>query len=297
MNVDLLIQLIVNGLILGTLYGVVAMCFTLIYKASQVVNFAQGEFLLIGAWVCWWLLAEFQLPFYAGFLLTLIFMMIFGIVLQVLVLRPMIGEPVISVIMVTIGLSIFFQAIMKWLFGVFTQPFPPIFAVRSVDILGLNVQPAYLMSLVISILIMGGFAWFFKYSRLGLAMRATAFNQQVAQSLGISVKQMFAVSWAISAMVSALAGVVFGIVNGVSPALSFFGIKVFPAVILGGLDSIVGAVVGGLIIGVLENLAEYVDGQWLNIGNLYAIAPFYALVLILMIKPYGLFGTEKIERL
>jgi branched-chain amino acid transport system permease protein len=153
------------------------------------------------------------------------------------------------------------------------------------------------MSLVISLAIMGGFAWFFKYSRLGLAMRATAFNQQVAQSLGISVKQMFAMSWAISAMVSALAGVVFGIVNGVSPALSFFGIKVFPAVILGGLDSIIGAVVGGLIIGVLENLAEYVDGQYLNIGNLYAIAPFYALVLILMIRPYGLFGTEKIERL
>jgi branched-chain amino acid transport system permease protein len=209
----------------------------------------------------------------------------------------MIGEPVISVIMVTIGLSIFFQAIMKWLFGVFTQPFPPIFAVGAVDVLGLNVQPAYLMSLVISLLIMAGFAWFFKYSRLGLAMRATAFDQQVAQSLGISVRQMFAVSWAISAMVSALAGVVFGIVNGVSPALSFFGIKVFPAVIVGGLDSIVGAVVGGLIIGVLENLAEYVDGQWLNFGNLYAIAPFYAMVLILMIRPYGLFGTEKIERL
>jgi branched-chain amino acid transport system permease protein len=224
-------------------------------------------------------------------------MMVFGIVLQVVVLRPMIGEPVISVIMVTIGLSIFFQAIMKWLFGVFTQPFPPIFAVGSIDILGLNVQPAYLMSLIISLLIMAGFGWFFKYSRLGLAMRATAFNQQVAQSLGISVKQMFAMSWAISAMVSALAGVVFGIVNGVSPALSFFGIKVFPAVILGGLDSIVGAVVGGLIIGVLENLAEYVDGQYLNIGNLYVIAPFYALVLILMIRPYGLFGTEKIERL
>ncbi|HSO43329.1 MAG TPA: branched-chain amino acid ABC transporter permease, partial [Rhodospirillales bacterium] len=110
MNVDLLHQLVVNGLILGTLYGVVAMCFTLIYKASQVVNFAQGEFLLIGAWVCWWLLTEFQLPFYAGFLLTLIFMMVFGIVLQVVVLRPLIGEPAISVIMVTIGLSIFFQA-------------------------------------------------------------------------------------------------------------------------------------------------------------------------------------------
>jgi branched-chain amino acid transport system permease protein len=131
---------------------------------------------------------------------------------------------------------------------------------------------------------------------LGLAMRATAFDQQVAQSLGISIKRMFAMSWAISAMVSALAGVVVGVVSGVSAALSFFGIKVFPAVILGGLDSIIGAVVGGLIIGVLENVAEYVDGQWLHIGNLYTVAPFYVLIVILMIKPYGLFGTETIER-
>jgi len=236
------------------------------------------------------------LPFYAGFLMTLVFMMVFGILLQVLVLRPMIGEPIISVIMVTIGLSIFFQAIMNWMFGIFVQPFPRIFETRAVDIFGLNVQPAYLMSLVISVFIMAGFAWFFKYSRLGLAMRATAFDQQVAQSLGISIKRMFAMSWAISAMVSALAGVVVGVVSGVSAALSFFGIKVFPAVILGGLDSIIGAVVGGLIIGVLENVAEYVDGQWLHIGNLYTVAPFYVLIVILMIKPYGLFGTETIER-
>ena len=296
MTDNLLLQLIVNGLILGTLYGVVAMCFTLIYKASQVVNFAQGEFLLIGAWVCWWVLADLGLPFWLGFPVTLAFMMVFGIILQVVVLRPMIGEPIISVIMVTIGLSIFFQAMMKWIFGVIVQPFPPIFAAESIDIFGLNVQPAYLLSLVISLVIMGGFAVFFKYSRLGLAMRATAFNQQVAQSMGISVQRMFALSWAISAMVSALAGVVFGMVNGVSSALSLFGIKVFPAVILGGLDSIVGAIVGGLIIGLLENVAEYVDGQWLNIGNLYNIAPFYVLVIILMIRPYGLFGTEKIER-
>lgn len=296
MNWDLLLQLLINGLILGTLYGVVAMCFTLIYKASQIVNFAQGEFLLIGAWVCWWLLTEYQLPFWIGFVVTLAFMMAFGILLQVVVLRPLIGEPVISVIMVTIGLSIFFQAIIKWIFGVIVQPFPPIFGAKAIAILGLNVQPAYLMSFVISIIIMIAFAWFFKYSRLGLAMRATAFNQQVAQSLGISVKKVFALSWAISAMVSALAGVVVGIVNGVSSALSFFGIKVFPAVILGGLDSIVGAIVGGLIIGVLENMAEFADSQFLQLGNLYAIAPFYVLVLILMIKPYGLFGTEKIER-
>ncbi len=215
--------------------------------------------------------------------------------LQLLV-NGLIGEPVISVIMVTIGLSIFFQAVMKSIFGVWAQPFPEIFPVKSVDILGLSVQPAYLMSLVVSVLVMAGFAWFFKYSRMGLAMRATAFNQQVAQSLGISVKSVFAMAWAISAMVSALAGVVVGMVNGVSGALSFFGIKVFPAVIVGGLDSIIGAIVGGLIIGLLENFAEYVDGQWLHLGNLYTVAPFYVLIIILMIKPYGLFGTKTIER-
>jgi branched-chain amino acid transport system permease protein len=150
--------------------------------------------------------------------------------------------------------------------------------------------------MAVSLVIMAVFAWFFKYSRIGLAMRATASDQQAAQSLGISIKQVFAISWAISAMVSALAGVVVGVVNGVSSALSLIGIKVFPAVILGGLDSIIGAVLGGLIIGVLENLAEFVDGQYLNLGNMFTIAPFYVLILILMIRPYGLFGTRDIER-
>jgi branched-chain amino acid transport system permease protein len=296
MDLHLLIQLSMNGLIVGTLYGVVGMCFVLIYKASQIVNFAQGEFLLIGAWVCWWLLTKYQLPFVWGFLATLVFMMVFGFLLQVIVLRPMIGEPVISVIMMTIGLSIFFQALMKWIFGVLPQPYPPIFAVRSVDIFGLQVQTVYLMAMAVSLVIMLGFAWFFKMSRMGLAMRATSYDQQVAQSLGISVRQVFALSWAISAMVSAVAGVVVGVVNGVSSALSFFGIKVFPAVILGGLDSIVGSVLGGLIIGVLENLAQFADSQYLKWGNLYEIAPFYVLIIILMIKPYGLFGKRDIER-
>lgn len=296
MNTELLLQLVVNGVIIGTLYGVVAMCFVLIYKASQIVNFAQGEFLLVGAWVCWWILTDFDVPFVWGFLLTLAFMMAFGVLLQVVVLRPMIGESIISVVMVTIGLSIFFQALMKWLFGVFVQPFPEVFETKSVDVLGLQVQTIYLMSMAISLVIMAAFAWFFKFSRIGLAMRATAFDQQAAQSLGISIKQVFAASWAISAMVSALAGVTVGVVNGVSSELSFFGIKVFPAVILGGLDSVFGAVVGGLVIGVLENLAEFADSQFLNWGNLFVVAPFYALIVILMIKPRGFFGTEEIER-
>lgn len=296
MNLAFLFQLLVNGVIVGTLYGVVAMSFVLIYKASRVVNFAQGEFLLIGAWICWWVLTKYQVPFVVGFAITLAFMLVFGILLQVVVLRPLIGKPVISVIMVTIGLSLVFQPMMAWIFGVSAQPFPPVFETQSVNIFGLQVQTVYILSMAISLFIMGGFAWFFKFSRMGLAMRATAFDQQVAQSMGISVKQVFAMAWAISAMVSSVAGIVVGVVNGVSSALSGFGIKVFPAVILGGLDSVVGAVLGGLIIGIIEHFAHWLDVTFLGWGNMLKIAPFYVLIVILMIKPYGLFGTKDIER-
>ncbi|NRA55233.1 MAG: branched-chain amino acid ABC transporter permease [Gammaproteobacteria bacterium] len=297
MNFELLTQLVVNGLIVGLLYGVVGMCFVLVYKSTQIVNFAQGEFLLIGAWVCWAFLVYLELPFVIGFVLTLVFMAGFGMLLQMIVLRPMIGEPTISVIMVTIGLSIFFQALIKWIFGVSAESYPRVFSQQTVEILGLQVETAYLMSTGFALIIMAAFYVFFKYSKQGLAMRATAFDQQVAQSLGISVKRVFAMSWAIAATVSATAGVVIGMVNGVSHSLSAIGIKVFPAVILGGLDSIIGAIVGGLIIGVLENVAEFVDGQYLHWGNLYDIAPFYVLLIILWFKPYGLFGTKDIERI
>ena len=296
MNTSFLLQLLVNGLVVGTLYGVVAMSFVLIYKATQVVNFAQGELLLIGAWVCWTLLTKYQVPFWLGMPMTLVFMFAFGILIQVVILRPLIGEPIISVIMVTIALSAVFQAALKWIYGVNPQPFPRVFTSQSVTMGSLQIQTVYVMSLVVSVLMMLGMAWFFKVSKWGLAMRATAFNQQVAQSLGISVKTVFAMAWAISAMVSAVAGVVVAVVNGVSSGLSIYGIKVFPAVILGGLDSIAGAVVGGIIIGLLENFAQFIDSEYLHWGNLYEIAPFYVLIIILMIKPYGLFGTKDIER-
>lgn len=297
MDWELLLAFLINGILVGALYGVVAMCFVLIYKATQILNFAQGEFLLIGAWVCWAFIVKLGLPFWLGFLFTLAFMFVFGILLQMIVLRPMIGEPIISVIMLTIGLSIVFRAATNWIFGSNVVSFPKIFDIESVEIMGLNVQMPYVMSFGISILVVIGFYLFFKHSRMGLAMRATAFDQQVAQSLGISVEKVFALSWAISAMASALAGVVIGMVNGVSSSLAIYGIKVFPAVILGGLDSIVGGMVGGLIVGLIENVAAFFDTQYLHWGNLLEIAPFYVLILILLIKPYGLFGTKDIERI
>lgn len=296
MNIHLLLQFIVNGIIVGLLYGVVAMSFVLIYKASRVVNFAQGEFLLIGAWTCWWFLNQYQVPFVIALLAVIAVMAILGMLIQVVVLRPLIGEPIISVIMVTIGLSVFFQAMMKWIFGPDPKSFPEVFPVKTLQLAGMTFETVYALSALMALVMIGAFAYLFKATKIGLAMRATAFNQQVASSLGVSVKRMFAVSWAISAVVSGLAGVIVGMVNGVSSGLSSFGLKVFPAVILGGFDSIFGAVAGGLIIGILENLAEFVDGQYLHLGNMYAIAPFYVLVIILMIKPYGLFGTRDIER-
>lgn len=296
MRLDLLRMFVINGLIVGVLYGLVAMSFVLIYKSSRVVNFAQGELMLFGAWICWFAVARFGVPFPIAFLITLIFSAVLGILIQHVVLRPLIGEPLISMIMVTVGLSVFLQAVLKWTFGATSQSFPPFLSARKINLGGLEVETIYLASCVAAIVALACFAVFFKSSKLGLAMRATAFNQQVAQSLGVSVRQVFALAWAISALVSATSGIVIGMVNGVSAGLAAVGIKVFPAAILGGLDSVVGAVVGGIVVGILENLAEFVDGQYLHWGNLYNIAPLYALVIVLMIKPYGLFGTRDIER-
>ncbi len=297
MNYELFFQLLMNGLIVGALYGVVAMCFVLIYKSTQVINFAQGDFLVLGAWICLHFILEWQMPFVVSFLFSLIFMGFFGLVIQMVILRPLIGDPIISVIMVTIGLSTVMQALMNWIFGNSAVNFPKVFDIQQITIAGLQIESAYLMSLALSLLIMALFYVFFRFSRHGLAMRATAYNQQVAQSLGISVKAVFAMAWAIAGVVSALAGIVIGMVNSVSNSMSVIGLKVFPSAIVGGLDSIVGAVVGGIIIGILENMGEFVDGQYLHIGNLYSVAPFYALILILMIRPYGLFGSHDIERI
>src|SRR3954469_17806648 len=143
MNTQLLIQLLVNGLVVGTLYGVVAMSFVLIYKATQVVNFAQGELLLVGAWVCWTLLTKYQVPFWLGMPMTLVFMFAFGILIQVVILRPMIGEPVISVIMVTIALSTVFQAALKWIYGINPQPFPRVFESQSLTFGSMQIQTVY----------------------------------------------------------------------------------------------------------------------------------------------------------
>ncbi len=293
---ELFFQLVLNGLVIGSIYALVGLGFVIIYKSSSILNFAQGEFLMLGAYVCLAIFSGAKVPFLAAFALTLVFSALLGVLLERVLLRPMIGEPVISVIMLTLGLSSVLKAVVQAIWGTDTRPYPDLFPTTPVQIGPLPVSQGYLFSLgsVAALLVL--FSLFFKFTRAGIAMRATAFSQQVALSMGISVKHMFALAWSIAAVVSAVGGVLLGGVRGgVDGAFAFFGLKVIPVVILGGLDSIGGAIVGGFVMGILENLSGgYLDP--LFGGGVKEVAPFIALVAILTVRPYGLFGKVKIER-
>ncbi len=291
------IQLVVSGLVLGSIYALVALGFAIIYKSTGVVNFAQGEFLMIGAYFCFGMVVQFKVPWFWAFVLTLIFSIVLGLLVERLILRPMIGEPIISIIMVTIGLSSVLRSIVQAIWGTQIQVYdPPLFPDAPIDVAGMPVSQVYLWSFGLSLVLLVMFGLFFKYSKAGVAMRATAFSNQVALSMGISVKQIFALAWCIASVVSAIGGILIGNINGINSQLAHFGLKVFPAVILGGLDSILGAALGGIIIGVLENLSDGVLKTLFGLQGIKEVAPFVILVVILMIKPYGLFGTEEIER-
>jgi branched-chain amino acid transport system permease protein len=297
MTAQYLLQLVISGLVVGSIYSAVALGFVIIYKATRVVNFAQGEFLMVGAYVCYAFLVQMRVPFWAALALTILFQIVLATVIERMILRPMIGEPIISIIMVTIGLSLVLRSLvaMVWKTDILVYE-PKLFPPETVTMAGVPVSLEFIWCFVLSMVLLAVFSVFFKYSKAGVAMRATAFNQQVAQSMGISVKRIFALSWIISAIVSGIGGVLIGNINGISNSLYHFGLKVFPATILGGLDSILGAALGGIIIGILENLSDGLFKAYLDLSGVKEVAPFVILVIILMIKPYGLFGTKEIER-
>lgn len=293
---DLFLQLTLNGLVIGSIYALVGLGFVIIYKSSSILNFAQGEFLMLGAYVCLAAFTGAKIPFPLAFVLTLAFSAVLGVLMERVLLRPMIGEPVISVIMLTLGLASVLRAVVQGIWGTDIRPYPEVFPTTPVMVGPLPVSQGYLYSIGIVVVLLLLLSLFFKFSRYGIAMRATAFSQQVALSMGISVKHMFALAWSIAVAVSAVGGVLLGgIRGGVDGAFALFGLKVIPVVILGGLDSVLGAIVGGLVMGVLENLAGgYLDPVFG--GGVKEVAPFVALVGILTVRPYGLFGKVKIER-
>ena len=288
-------DLFVNGLMIGSMYALVALGFVLIYKATSVVNFAQGELVMFSGYIAAALVSLYHLPLAVALPVLLGTMVGLGFVLERGVLRPMVGQAVISVVMVTIGLAQVFQGAAAMLWGAQTKNIPLPIPLEPYVIWEIYVSPINLLAALISGAFLVAFAWFFRRSRMGIAMRAVANDQQAAMAVGINVRLVFALSWAIAGLTAAIGGVMWGSMLGVDTQLALIGLKVFPAVILGGLDSVPGAVVGGLIIGGVESVAAgYVD-PYVG-GGTKDFLPYVLMILALMIRPYGFFGREIIER-
>lgn len=290
---DFFVQLLVNGISIGLLYGLSAMGFVMIFKSSSVLNFAHGELLAFGAFLFLAMVSWAGLPLPVAFLVTLAGCFALGFLVERVFLRPLIGEPLIFVIMLTVGLASMFKGLLLLVWGGNLQTYPD-FLPEALGIRwgAIQVPPVYVAALFIGMIFLCLFGLFFKYSSQGIYMRSVADNQKAALSLGVHVKRVFALSWAIAALVAGMSGIVLGIINGINVHdLSAIGLKVFPVVILGGLDSIGGAIIGGIIIGLLETFT----GGYLS-PSLRDVVPYIVLVLILLVKPYGLFGLKEIER-
>jgi len=285
-----------NGILIGLMYSLIALGFVLVYKATDAVNFAQGEFVMIAGFVVVGALSVLGAPLWLSVAAALASMVVFGFVLERVVLRKLIGRPVIAVVMATIGLAAILRGLGPFTIFSGTRPLPLPISDEPFVVGPLFIPPIQLVGGTVSLVFLAAFGWFFLRSRQGIAMRAVADNQQVAMAMGIDVQRYFGLAWAMTGIVSALGGVLWGNLLGVDVNLSLVGFKVFPVVILGGLDSIPGAIVGGLIVGIVENVAAgYIDP--VVGGGTKDFAPYVLMIVALMIRPYGIFGKRIIERI
>jgi branched-chain amino acid transport system permease protein len=288
--------LITNGVMIGLMYTLIALGFVLVYKATDAINFAQGEFVMFAGFIAAAAAYFAGLSFWICASLAVAGMAAFGFGLERIVLRPLIGRPVIAVIMATIGIAAVLRGSATIAFGAGTRAINMPVGDDPIVLGPIMFPPVELVGAVISLVSLAAFTWFFLRTRMGIAMRAVADSQQVAMAMGINVRRYFAFAWALAGVVSALAGLVWGAMIGVDNQLAVVGLKVFPVVILGGLDSIVGAVVGGLIVGVVENLAAGYLDPYVG-GGTKDFAPYVLMIVALMIRPYGIFGRRLIERI
>ena len=297
----------INGALIGLMYALVALGFVLIYKSTDAINFAQGQFVMVAGIMVAALADDYSIHVLAGFLIALVFMILFNVALERVVLRPMIGRDVVSIIMATIGLAAFLEGLFPMLFGSST---------RSLDI-GIPNDPwiigqVYLTPInviggAVALLFFGMFSWFFVKSRKGVALRAVADNHQVSMAMGINVERYFVLAWSMAGVVAVLGGLLWGSAIGVDNTLAVVGLKVFPVVILGGLESIKGCVVGGIIVGVVEAWGgTYIDPamtqEWFREffpfegGGTKDFLPYLLMIVVLFFRPYGLYGKVVIER-
>lgn len=285
-------ELMASGLAVGAVYGLIAMSFAIIYKSTGLLNFAQGEMGMIIAYVAWSISTGVDGNPVIVAVGSIGFAILFALAVERIVIRPMMSEPILAQIMVTIGLSVIFRSAIVLIWDGLPHNMDVASGNNLIDLGGVRVREAQIAVVLALVLAIVGMWAFFRYSRFGVAMRAVASDEATAQLMGVNSGKVQMAAWAAAAVMSGIAGVLFAIAYELSPSLYALGLKAFPATILGGLDAVIGSAVGGIIIGVTENLV----GGYLSSG-LKEVAGFVIIILILMIRPYGLFGEKRIERL
>ncbi len=288
--VNELSQTILSGIAIGCIYGIVALGFVLIYKATDVINFAQGEMMVLGAFVAYTLITYFHFSYLTALIVTTLALGLFGMALERVVLRPLVGEPIFAIIMLTIGLGYFIRSVVSMVPGWgtdtygFQTPFTDKFLRSGQLVLSWEQMAIIIMT---AVLILG--LWcFFRYARVGVAMRATSQNQLAAVYMGISVTRVFSLTWTIAAALGGIAGILLAPITFVHMNMGFIGLRAFPAAVLGGFSSVPGAIVGGVIIGVTESLAGvYLPQGWKD------VAAWIILIAVLIVRPEGIFGIQQ----
>ncbi len=294
-----LIETIVAGLGQGSIYALLGLGFVIIYKATQVVNFAQPSLMIMGAYFTAYFVGAYDLGFPVAVLMAMVVTAIVGAVTERVAMRPMVGEPVFSAAMVTVGVFIVLRVFANDLIGLQIPQVGDPWGLRTLVVGPAQVRQNDLAKIVVAAVVVAALLAFFKYSRTGLAMRATAFDQEVALAQGVKVGRMFGLAWALSGALSAIAGTFVATGGtGVDPNVAFIALKALPAIILGGLDSIGGAVIGGLVIGLAEAFTKTYQpsmAPWLG-QNFDQVVPYIVMLGVLLVRPYGLYGTPEIER-
>jgi len=284
-------MLVISGVMNGAIYGLVALGFVLIYKASAVLNFAQGYMLLLGAYLFWFFRATLGLPLAVALLLAMAAGFLVGMLIERLTLRPLIGQPLISMITVTIFLSLVLEGLVSMIWGTYPLQHVTVFHDRSIRMGGMVLTTQSLIACGLALGVAGALIAFFRFTRIGLAMRGVAEGHQIVQSMGISVRRILNISWGLAGIAATIGGILLGGTLGFQLALSQIGLLAIPAAFIGGLESPEGAVLGGLLVGLSESI---VSGY---VGNAAGVpAAFVILIATMLFRPYGFFGLERIER-
>jgi branched-chain amino acid transport system permease protein len=288
----LLFEIVLAGLGSGGLYALTGLAFVTIYKATRVVNIAIGEMLMVGAYLFFSFSVGLHWPIWAAIPAAMLASGVFGAVVERVVIRPMLGESPIASFMVTVGLGSILVGAVELIWSADQQRLPEFFPAAPVKIGDAMLSSKVFWGFCVAVLLIGAVLLAFRFWRGGVALRATASDQQAAYSMGIDVPRVFSLAWVGASMIACVAGIVVGSIGGISSTMGVFGLSVLVVVIFGGLDSVVGALVGGLVVGVIEAITGFYLG-----GEYRLLATFSLLVLVLLVRPYGLFGTHEIERL